>query len=503
MISLKERNDKVIPMLAGSNPGRPFAMRPQAVAPLAGRSSAVALDGRADVALRIGFVFLLISLGLSFGRLTDLLGLLTGVAFPATVVTVIALLLALITGRLHWMAGTSVGVRVLVFTAWMMVCSALSVWKTGALNTLLHEWFPSLALCLACSLIVTMRQCRTAAAAIAAANLMVAVASFFLGTMKESRLSFGESTLGNANDLSMILLLEVPFLLVPLFASRGSRLVKGISVLSALLVIAVMFRTGSRSGLLSLAAMTLMLFLCASAQNKIRFVIVAPLLVVILLLAVPQQTLQRYATTFSDPVTYADLGSEAYASKELRQSLLRDSLRSTAQHAVFGVGPGVFMADEADQATKTGKPAKWRVSHNSFTQVSSEMGIPGFLMYLAALWATVGNVLWCRRHRREDPTGVASGLSLALLLSLAGLIVNLFFSSNAYMPFLPVLMGLSVVFRGAIARALTKEPRVPVVAMPPRPSAPSLSPAPAVPLPAHASPQYTYRFLGRPRRAGS
>ena len=73
------------------------------------------------------------------------------------------------------------------------------------------------------------------------------------------------------------------------------------------------------------------------------------------------------------------------------------------EHPIFGVGPGIFTVGEADLAKSEGQAAQWHVSHNSYTQVSSEMGIPGLLLYLAALWGTLSNIVWFRRRSRIDP----------------------------------------------------------------------------------------------------
>ena len=65
------------------------------------------------------------------------------------------------------------------------------------------------------------------------------------------------------------------------------------------------------------------------------------------------------------------------------------------------------------------------------------MGIPGIFVYLMALWATFRNIFWIRAHGGIDPTGRASAMGLALLLSLIALCIDLTFSSNAYLLICP------------------------------------------------------------------
>jgi hypothetical protein len=159
------------------------------------------------------------------------------------------------------------------------------------------------------------------------------------------------------------------------------------------------------------------------------------------------------------------------------------------------VGPGVFTVGEANLAKAEGKTAMWHVSHNSYTQVSSEMGFPGLLLYLGALWATFRNVFWFRAHSRIDATGRSDAVGLALLLSLVGLCVSLAFSSSAYLSYLPMLMGLSVVFRKSLQ--LEMDQRSPVLRAPEPRLAVETKPTGATPG------KTLYRFLGRPPRSGA
>ncbi len=54
-----------------------------------------------------------------------------------------------------------------------------------------------------------------------------------------------------------------------------------------------------------------------------------------------------------------------------------------------GVGPSQFANIEGETSREDGRQGAWQVTpHNAYTQVSSEMGIPGLLIFLAAIIAT-------------------------------------------------------------------------------------------------------------------
>src|SRR5260221_7103736 len=76
---------------------------------------------------------------------------------------------------------------------------------------------------------------------------------------------------------------------------------------------------------------------------------------------------------------------EAVQSTAERNHLLKASIRFTMEHPIFGVGPGEFSDYEAAVAKTEGKRGTWLVTHNAFTQVSSEVGVPALLFFLAAI----------------------------------------------------------------------------------------------------------------------
>jgi len=87
-----------------------------------------------------------------------------------------------------------------------------------------------------------------------------------------------------------------------------------------------------------------------------------------------------------DQETLDNLGG-AIGSMESRLTVLMASIRMTIQNPVFGVGPGNFPSVMWDQAALRGRRSAWLVTHNTYTQVSSETGIPGLVLLLAVLFA--------------------------------------------------------------------------------------------------------------------
>ncbi len=450
-----------------------------------------------DVLLKLAFAFFLVDLFLTVSRLLEIANLAWDIRIPYLGVTlhVVTLALALISGGARRAVASQLGVCLGLFTGWMMVCTLASTWRGGSADTLMREWVPSLIIFASCGTVVTLPQCRKVVAVLATATAVIVGASYALGSLKGDRLAFEAGTLGNANDLSTLLVLGIPFFLVPVFSKDSSRFSKIIALALCGLALVVVVKSASRGSLLALITILLVLFWTEPFVGKVKLGLLTVVMLFVFFAVTPQEILSRYLTIFGDAASNDQIAASAQESSMARRQLLEQSLKLTMQHPLFGVGPGIFEVGEAKLAEAEGQKAMWHVSHNSYTQVSSEMGIPGILLYLVGLWITFRNVFWFRAHSRIGPSSRVSAMGLALLLSLVGLCVSLTFSSNAYLSYLPMFMGLSVVFRKSLQLEMNQHSAV-VTAAQPRLAVETK--------PAGASPGKTlYRFLGRPRRAGA
>ena len=180
------------------------------------------------------------------------------------------------------------------------------------------------------------------------------------------------------------MLLLIPFLLLVIFNSSSSvfRICAGIL---ALLGTFLVLKTGSRGGLLALSAMLGFFFVKTSMAQRAGIVATVVILGVIMLFAIPRTTIQRYlmlvdSSVEQEAASNVDL-ERAVGSSAARKDLLNNSLTLAALHPLFGVGPGMFAASDADRAKEQGKQGMWLLTHNSYTEVASETGVPGFLLF--------------------------------------------------------------------------------------------------------------------------
>lgn len=251
------------------------------------------------------------------------------------------------------------------------------------------------------------------------------VAIVALISIKESHLVAGrlEGALNgiyqNPNDLAIAMVLTLPFCLVFLLNSRGL-LRKAVWSASALLMIYALLRTGSRAGLLALLVVAGLCLWEFGIQGQRSYLLIlgAAALAVIFLVA-GRKVMQR----FSNTTTYQG-NSAAYESAQLRQGLLIKSLVVTAEHPLFGIGPGNFPVISGS----------WEETHDVYTEFSAEAGLPALVLFLMIYWYALKQLSTVKRLSAKQ--GEINMLAAASRAGLIAFAAAAFFYPDAYQFFL-------------------------------------------------------------------
>jgi hypothetical protein len=157
-----------------------------------------------------------------------------------------------------------------------------------------------------------------------------------------------------------------------------------------------------------------------------------------------------------------------------------ESVNLTFEHPLVGVGPGNFQAAVFNEATAVGlKHNEWMQTHNSYTEISCETGIPGLILLLCLIGSSfrdVSVVLKGSSPRGEKPDPVTYATAKALLLSLTVIMVCVFFLAVGYDFAIYVWAGLTVGLRRVyeqktVASAVVEEQEAA------RPTKPAFAPA--------------------------
>ncbi len=234
---------------------------------------------------------------------------------------------------------------------------------------------------------------------------------------------------GNPNDLALHLVMMTPLAIVLGAASKN--LIKKLSLfcMAGLFVAATMV-TYSRGGFLGLVCVSVFLIWKLSRQNRIQVLAVAAVAGFLIILFAPGNYGVRLLSIFVP-------GLDSVGSRGQRTELLLRSIYVSIRNP-WGIGIGNFPIVGIRNL----------VSHNSYTQVSSELGVLGFLAYMGFLLSPFRRLAAIERRLFEDERyNWFFYLAVGLQASLIGYMVSSFFVSVAYNWFIYYMVAYAVAFR--------------------------------------------------------
>jgi putative inorganic carbon (hco3(-)) transporter len=309
----------------------------------------------------------------------------------------------------------------------LFLASAMSpVWRGGAFQTTLN--FAKVLIVVISTIVAvnTAKRLRQLIFIQAASVAVIAAVAIWKGNLLAGRL---EGILGGSyqdpNDLALVIIISLPLCLALLILNRN-RLCKTVWALAILVMIYAAFLTGSRGGFLSLIAVTGVCLWVFAIRGRRRYLLVLAVLGA------------AFLWQFSDGTVFARLKGTldvkegvalADSSSQQREQLLLRSIEVTEEHPLFGVGPGNFYTISGN----------WETTHNSFTLMSSEGGIPALILYILILWFGFKNLGAIRQLAQGQAESKL--LAHALHASLAGYVVGSFFLSVSYQFFPYILVA--------------------------------------------------------------
>lgn len=377
-----------------------------------------------------------------------------------------------LTGRITTLIKHQVGMSLLVFTVWLIICIPFSIWPGGAFNTFINDWQKAaLTFYLVGGLMLDYVHGRKIIHALGYAAILLSLFALQGNAYVVGRLVMPNTRFSNPNDLAMILLTAVPALgFMAVRPSNGFR--RLIALGGSLPVLLAIAKTGSRAAVIGGGIMLLIVFIQSSMMNKLKVIAAAALGLILCGMVLPDTLQQRFFTLFGDEEALASGEADMHTvgSTNSRKELFFDSLRVTLHNPVFGVGPGLFPAAQDRLARDRGQSmGQWHVTHNTYTQVSSECGIPGLIFFMGAV---LGSFRALSRIRRIKEIGPAWDdirlIANTLRISMWCYCTIAMFASVAYLPFLTILCGLTVglEYAASQARAMRRAIATPPVVKP-------------------------------------
>lgn len=419
-----------------------------------------ATDGRKMQALRIqstykddpagsvGFIALYAYMFIIFSAGLDLVPGMR-VIRPSLLLAVFGLLAVGISGQFAVLTQHRITRILIALTIWFVLCIPFSIWPGGAARTLVTEWNVGLlSFFLPAGLLWNHKQCRKIANLIGFSGLVLALLALKINAQSTDggRLRLPNTRYANSNDLAMMMLIILPFAVVMGMRFGGLRRLVAITAVPAMLL--VIAKSGSRAALIALVLCLVVVFWQVSMAKRAGLVAVAIVGLMAMSVVVPDTLARRFLTMFGDDdVVSGSVEESTIASAYSRRTVLLDSIELTLRRPIFGVGPGNFPVaqNEMDQARGKAK-GLWKVTHNTYTQLSSETGLPGLFLHLTAVLYCFRSLSKTRKTGNPNSPAFADlhSIAAAMQVSLVALLTCSFFSSVGYNLFFTVLAGFAV-----------------------------------------------------------
>jgi O-antigen ligase len=280
---------------------------------------------------------------------------------------------------------------------------------------------------------------------VAATTLYAVYAKLYGRVVGDGRLRAGLG-MYDSNDMAALLALSFPLAVGLARAERGPvRLAAGGA---AAILVAVILASGSRGGLLALAAGAVVLVLGIRGAGRIAALAV---------LAAVTLGLWSYSPSFQERVASITHLEDDYnlTDERGRKAVWQRGRQYIRENPVVGVGVGNFPIAEGAHFSVLyygTRGAKWSTAHNAYVQAYAELGLIGGSLFVALLLLGVRFSWRMWRGARAGPAGAHRPEFLA---SLAAFMMGAVFLSHAY--FLPLFALLGII--GLAHRVHAPEPR--------------------------------------------
>jgi putative inorganic carbon (hco3(-)) transporter len=257
--------------------------------------------------------------------------------------------------------------------------------------------------------------------------------NFGLGNLDNSTLRIMGRINGlfnNPNDLALHLITIAPIAVGLAFAKQGL-LRKFVYIGSALLMVGAIIITFSRGGFLALVAVSFFLMRKLGRNQRGMATAGFVLAMVIFFAVAPGNYGSRLSTIF-------DIGSDITGSASQRNEILKRSIWVTLRYPLFGVGLGNFHYKSFQELG----------THNAYTQVGSEMGIPAMVIYIMFLiypYKRLKEIEKATDGKKDERYYYY--LSIGLRAGLIGYMVASFFAAVAYQWYIYYLVGYAIALR--------------------------------------------------------
>lgn len=199
------------------------------------------------------------------------------------------------------------------------------------------------------------------------------------------------------NETAALLLMVVPWAIYVLVTEKNW--FRWVALLAIPFCLLGILRTGSRGGLLSMAALVPFLVYLSPPRRRGPFIVLIALGAIVTTASVGQRTWYRLKMAF-DPNEYN------YTTEDGRIEIWKRGLTYIAAAPLQGIGIDGFPYKELATKTNKGFGVRQAAAHNMYLQVAAELGLIGFGAFLTML---LGGMGVCARVAKRAKAWVLEG----------------------------------------------------------------------------------------------
>ena len=289
----------------------------------------------------------------------------------------------------------------------------------------------------------SIRKLKTILFALSISALSYSIFAFVSGRFSQGRLFAG--TIFDPNDIAFLLISILPLSFI-LFAIKESFLIKKIATASIFISLSVILMTGSRGGFVGLIAVFVMIFFSKSniLRKSHKIALVAAIFIVFISYG-KNIDVDRY-------MSITNIENDYNVTDEFgRIAIWKQAIGITLSHPITGVGVYCFPEAIGVDRENSGMIPRWQVTHNSYLQVSSEVGLIGFVIFISIIIGCIKNFSYFSKLEISSvEVNEIKTISGLLRTGLIGTVIIAFFLSQAYSILFTLYFAFSAVMRKLI-----------------------------------------------------
>ncbi len=235
-------------------------------------------------------------------------------------------------------------------------------------------------------------------------------------------------TASDPNSFAASIVLSLPFVWV-VFKAEANKWMRRAFVVYGLLSVLCIVLTGSRSGMLALLLLVLLMLLTQKGARRWKLAALAGVTIMIVWSFMPQNKQERIRSVWDDDAGPAN----AHESTHGRSLGYHAGMNMFSEHPFTGVGAGGKNFIAYRRLRLDGIPEQ---AHNLIGEVLGEFGLPGAIAFVGLIISTL-RLLWKTRRLERERDGVGSYLhrfSGAGLVTVILLVFLGFGGHNFYRP---------------------------------------------------------------------